>query len=232
MLLVVGWKVVSELVKNPITAEQILLQLLGNAITKRDLLINTFSAFSGRGARSGWCHVGRSADKTPGACWKKEAAKIPKTKLNFRNGYCSFFRQKTLSLDQNYCVWYHLNFSLKHFECILISFVAPFGCQQQVKWFSPLCCQKWWDGRGILSQHKWIDMLTQQSYFHGGFNPIKPSVVVMEVFWFVFSEGLHFCLFYALFSRKVFIPFTWDALQTQVIAATFSTSLELQSLVA
>lgn len=28
MLLAVGWKVVSELVKNPITAEQILLQLL------------------------------------------------------------------------------------------------------------------------------------------------------------------------------------------------------------
>lgn len=46
----VGWEVVSELVKDPITAEQILLQLLGNAITRRDLLLNTFS---GPGARSG-----------------------------------------------------------------------------------------------------------------------------------------------------------------------------------
>lgn len=176
---------------------------MGIAIMKRDLLTNTFSV---PGAWSGWWFLGRNALKTSGVCWRKEDAKFLKTKLNFRNCYSSFFRQKTLSLDQSYCEWYQLNFSLKHFKCFLISSLAPFGCQQQVKWFSPLCCQKWWDGRGILSQHKWIDMLTQQSYFHGGFNPIKPSVIVMEVFWFVFSKGLHFCLFYALFSHKVFIP--------------------------
>lgn len=62
-----------------------------------------------------------------------------------------------------------------------------------------------WKRNSLLSRHKWIDMLTQQSYFHGGFNPIKPSVVVMEVFWFVFSKDLHGCLFYALFSHKLFI---------------------------
>lgn len=66
-----------------------------------------------------------------------------------------------------------------------------------------------WKRNSLLSQHKWIDMLTQQSYFHGGFNPIKPSVIAMEVFWFIFSKGLHFCLFYALLSAPTKFSFPY-----------------------
>lgn len=40
-----------------------------------------------------------------------------------------------------------------------------------------------------LSLHKWIEMLSQQSYFHIEFNPVKPSVTVMEFFWWLYLRA-------------------------------------------
>lgn len=73
-------------------------------------------------------------------------------------------------------------------------------------------------------------MLSQQSYFYVEFNPIKPSVIVMDFFWLVFSKGLYFSLPYALFSVSIKFSFlTCKALQTEVVATTFSTCLKLES---
>lgn len=64
-----------------------------------------------------------------------------------------------------------------------------------------------WKRNSLLPQHKWIDVLTQKSYFHGGFNPIKPSVIVVEVFWFVFSKGLFSVSFLHFSPTKFSFPY-------------------------
>lgn len=213
MLLLVGWRVVSELVKNPITAEQVLLQLLGDAITRRDLLIN---AFSGGGARSGWCLFGRSAVQTPGACWKKEAAKNSKKKLSFRSCRCNFLRQKTLKPWSAVLCVVPARFQLKALQVLphLILSTIWLSAASEMILSSVLSKVMGWQRNSLLPQHKWVDMLTQQSYFHGGFNPIKPSVVVVEVFWFGFFWWFIFLPDLCTFVPQSFHSFTWDMLQT------------------